>query len=493
MKRLLRLILSRTSLILFLLLMQLLLVFVLVTYVSQYWYWNNILHVISVLIVFYLIAKEENPMYKLTWIIPILIFPLFGGFFYLFYRRRNFSQKVVLEHLNIDLNRFDYVHHFENTLNNKDSYYLESFNFPTYEHTETTFLGSGEALFEHLKRDLAQANSYIFLEFFIINKGVMWDEILSILKEKAKQGIDVKILYDDFGSSGLPYTYPKTLVTYGIEAIQFNPMRMHLNFAMNYRDHRKIVVIDGKIAYTGGSNIGDEYINLIQPFGHWLDAGIKIEGLAVYSFVLSFLENYRFSTHQDIDYETYLVEHKRPSDGHVIPFTDTPLDKELTTKNLYISLIMQAEKSIDITTPYLIIDHELSTALKLTAKQGVKIRIIIPYVPDKKIVYMVTESYVPDLLEAGIEIYHYMPGFIHSKMMIIDQKKAMIGTANLDFRSLYLHFENSLYLHETSSIQSMHQFFEQTMLSSKLIDGMKKPNIFYRLGQTILKGFSSLL
>lgn len=493
MKRLLRLILSRTSLILLLLLMQIIFLFVLVRYVSQYWYWNNILHVISVLIVFYMIAKEENPMYKLTWIIPILIFPLFGGFFYLFYRRRNFSKKVIREHLNIDLNRFDYVHDFKNNLQTKDANYLESFNFPTYQDTETTFLSSGEAIFEHLKSDLKQAQSYIFLEFFIINKGVMWDEILEILKEKAQAGVDVKIIYDDFGSSSLPFRYPKALAKYGIEAIQFNPMRIHLNFAMNYRDHRKIVVIDGKIAYTGGSNIGDEYINLTQPFGHWLDAGIRIEGLAVYSFVLTFLENYRFSTHKDIPYEPYLIKHKRPSDGYLIPFSDTPLDKELTTKNMYISLIMQAEKSIDITTPYLIIDNELSTALKLTAKQGVKIRIIIPYVPDKRIIYMVTESYVPDLLEAGIEVYHYTPGFIHSKMMIIDQKTAMIGTANLDFRSLYLHFENSLYLSQTSSIQEMHAFIEKTILSSHLIDHMVKPGFFYRLGQFILKGFSSLL
>jgi len=493
MKRLLRLILSRTSLILLLLLLQLSLVFVLVRYVSQYWYWNNILHVASVIIVFYLIAKEENPMYKLTWIIPILIFPLFGGFFYLFYRRRNFSKKVIHEHLNIDLNRYDYVHEFDSPLKSKDARYLESFNFPSYTHTETTFLGSGEALFEHLKRDLVQAKSYIFLEFFIINKGYMWDELLEILKKKAKEGIDIKIIYDDFGSSSLPYHYPKTLKKYGIEALQFNPMRMHLNFAMNYRDHRKIVVINGKIAYTGGSNIGDEYINKISPFGHWLDAGIKIEGRAVYSFVLTFLENYRFTKHKDIPYERYLVTYERPTDGYVIPFSDTPLDKELTTKNMYVSLIMQAETSIDITTPYLIIDHELSTVLKLASKSGVKVRIIIPYVPDKKIIYMVTESYVPDLLEAGIEVYHYTPGFIHSKMMIIDQKKAMIGTANLDFRSLYLHFENSLYLDGTSSIKSMHHFFEETIKSSHLIDEMKKPNILYRLGQTILKGFSSLL
>jgi len=493
MKRLIRMVLSRTSLILTLLLLQIIFFFVVVRYISSFGSWSSIFYIVSIVIVIYMITKEENPQYKITWIIPILVFPLFGGLFYLFYRKRNISAKVLKRHTNIDLNRFDYVEGIKHSLKDKDFYYLSEQNFPNYKQTESTLYGTGESMYLAMLEDLKHAKKYIFLEFFIISKGQMWDSILNILIEKAKSGVEVKLIYDDFGSSSLPYNYPKLLKTYGIEAIQFNRMRIHLNFVMNYRDHRKIVVIDGKIGYTGGINIGDEYINKIQPFGHWLDAGIRLEGDAVWSLVITFLENYRFSTDLDLDYLDYKSDHKMESDGFVIPFSDTPLDRELTTKNIYLSMIMSATHSIDITTPYLIIDNELLTALKLAARSGVVVRIIIPYVPDKKIVFMVTESYLPELIAAGVNVYRYEPGFIHSKMMIIDDKKALIGTANLDYRSLYLHFENSVYLSHASAITKMTEFIEHTLTQSICITQLKKPNLIYKMVQLLLRGFSTLM
>ena len=493
MKRIARMILSRTSLILLLLLIQIGVIFLLIDWISQYSYLSTAFYIISVGIVIYLITKEENPVYKLSWIIPILIFPLFGGVFYLLYRQINFSKKVLNRHNSINHERSNYMTDLKLQHKTKNLFYLHNLNWPTYQHTQTDFLASGEAMFKAMLTDLKSAQNYIFLEFFIINKGQMWDEVLEVLKEKAASGVEIKILYDDFGSSTLPYHYQKTLARYGIEAISFNPMRLHLNFAMNYRNHRKIVVIDGKIAYTGGINIGDEYINITHPFGHWHDAGIRLEGDAVWSLIIGFLENWRFSSKQELDYSIYKVDHQLLTDGYVTPFTDTPLDEETSTKYIYLSLISEAQKSILITSPYLIIDNELLTALKYAAKSGIDVKIIIPYIPDKGIVFIVTESYVPELMEAGVSIYRYKPGFIHSKMMIVDGQRALIGTANLDFRSLYLHFENSVYLEKTKSIDDMVSFFNETIEKSMFIKNFGKRNFLYRIVQILLRGFSFLM
>ncbi len=494
MKRLVRMIVSRTSLILLLLLAQIALFLYLIDFISQYRYISTAFYVISVLIVIYLITREENPIYKLSWIIPILIFPLFGGIFYLLYRQRNVSSNVQARHDAINKSRSSYVEDYKTMNQSKESTYLNRQSWPTYQRTKTDFLDSGESLFEALIKDLKEAKSYIFMEFFIINKGTMWTEILDILKMKVKEGVEVKVLYDDFGSSGLPYQYKKKLRNEGIEAYSFNPMRIHLNFAMNYRDHRKIVVIDGNIGYTGGINIGDEYINRLKPFGHWQDAGIRLEGRAVWSLLLGFLENWRFTSRKDVDYLSYKgTTDQDEDDGYVTPFSDTPLDKELSTKNIYLSLINSAKSSIYITSPYLIIDNELTTALKFAAKSGIDVKIIIPYIADKKIIFMVTESYVPELMGAGVKVYRYTPGFIHSKMMIVDNQKAMIGTANLDFRSLYLHFENMVYLDHCKTIHEMTSFFNKTVDQSMLVSEFNKRGLPYRLLQIIFRGFSSLM
>ncbi|NLK12353.1 MAG: cardiolipin synthase, partial [Candidatus Phytoplasma sp.] len=261
-------------------------------------------------------------------------------------------------------------------------------------------------------------------------------------------------------------------------------------------DHRKIVVIDGKIGYTGGINIGDEYINEKKRFGHWNDAAIRLEGDAVWSLTVLFLENWRFETHEKTDYQKYYVNYqsKKP-EGLYIPFGDLPLDSNLVSKNIYLSLIGAAKKRLYIATPYLILDNELVTALTLAASSGVDVNIVIPGIPDKKMVYMVTESYVPDLLSAGVKVYKYNPGFIHSKIIVCDDEAAMIGTSNLDYRSLYLHFENNVFLYNTQTIDDMVTYFKETIKDSSLVSAkeIKKRNIFYRALQTILRAFSPLL
>lgn len=494
MKRLLRLLLSRTTFILLLLLSQIAFFFVTINYLAQYQYVHTGLYIITVIIIAYLIYKEENPIYKLSWIIPIMIFPLFGGLFYLFYKNTNVSRKAIRLYDTIELDRLAYIQKNHEIAHDKISNYLHKIGWPAYQNTKSTFFGSGTSIFDDMKKEIKQAKSYIYMEFFIINKGKLWDEILELLIEKVKQNVKVILIYDDYGSSNLPYNYTKKLAVFGIEAYNFNPMKPHLNFQMNYRNHRKIVVIDGKIGYTGGINIGDEYVNLIHPFGHWQDAGIKLEGEAVQALALGFLDQLRFHTKDvnQIDYTPKYVP-DFTSKSIAIPFFDAPLDKEFTTKNIYMQMIHNATSSIDIATPYLILDYELVSALKFAVSSGVKVNIIIPYIPDKRIVFMVSESYAKELSNHGIHVYKFKPGFIHSKMMVVDQKEALIGTVNLDYRSLYLHFENSVYLKNDPSIKEMKHHFDELIEQSININDLKHPNLIYKFLQLILKGFSSIL
>lgn len=494
MKRLLRLLLSRTTFILLLLLSQIAFFFVTINFLAQYQYVHTGLYMITVIIIAYLIYKEENPVFKLSWIIPIMIFPLFGGLFYLFYKNTNISKKTIRLYDKIELDRIAYIQKNKEISHDKISNYLHKIGWPAYINTKSTFFNSGESIFDDIKNEIKQAKSYIYMEFFIISKGKLWDEILELLKVKVKENVKITLIYDDFGSSNLPYNYKKQLKSYGIDAYNFNPMKPHLNFQMNYRNHRKIIVIDGKVGYTGGINIGDEYVNIIHPFGHWQDAGIKLEGEAVQALALGFLDQLRFHTKDEnqIDY-TPVYKPDFKSQSVIIPFFDAPLDKEYTTKNIYMQMIHNATSSIDIVTPYLILDYELLAALKFAVSSGVKVNVIIPYIPDKRIVYMVSESYAKELSNHGINVYKFKPGFIHSKMMVVDQKEALIGTVNLDYRSLYLHFENSVYLKNDPSIKDMKDHFRELIEQSINIKDLKHPNLIYKFLQLVLKGFSSIL
>ncbi len=492
MKRLIRLLLSRTSLILVLLLFQFALFFLLVDYLSQFGNLDWLLYGLSVIIVIYLVANEDNPMYKLSWVIPILIFPLFGGFFYLFYRQRNVSQRVIQRMEKARSHRFNMAREHGQD-DDRLACYLARQGYLPDDHSSGQLLTSDQAMLDQLIDDLNRATSFIFLEYFIISKGVMWSKISAVLEQKVTEGVEVKVIYDDFGSSTLPYHYAKTLQKKGIQATSFNPMRLHINFAMNYRDHRKLVIIDGKIAYTGGMNIADEYINLVSPFGHWQDAVVRLTGGTIDSMIVTFLENWMFSTGEDLAIGQYKGKHDLVKGGRIIAFDDSPLDNELTTKNVFLQMISNATRSVMITTPYLIIDNELLTALKLAAKSGVEVKIIIPNIADKKLVLMVTESYVPELIESGVRIYRYQPGFIHSKMMIVDGKSAVFGTANFDFRSLYLHFENGIIAYDPTLVGAMLDYVNQTLEQSDEVPSMQKRNIFYRVLQLLLRGFAPLL
>ncbi|MDU6700099.1 MAG: phospholipase D-like domain-containing protein, partial [Streptococcus salivarius] len=304
----------------------------------------------------------------------------------------------------------------------------------------------------------------IFLEYFIIGEGEMWGEILAILKQKVQEGVEVRVLYDGMNEfSTLSFDYKKRLQNIGIQSRVFASVTPFLSTYYNYRDHRKILLIDGKVAFTGGINLADEYINKIERFGHWKDTALMLEGPAVDTFLVLFLQMWTYS-HELLDVTSYMVEHEGfDTPGFVVPYGDNPLDKDKVGENVYIDILNHARDFVHIMTPYLILDGELLHALKFAAERGVDVSIIMPGIPDKKSVYYLAKTYYPTLLASGVKIYEYTPGFIHAKVFVSDNSRAVVGTINLDYRSLYHHFECATYLYRTSSVVGIEEDFQATM------------------------------
>ena len=357
-------------------------------------------------------------------------------------------------------------------------------------------------MFPVLVRELEQAEHYIYIEYFIINDGVMWRTILDILERKTTEGVDVRLIYDGFGClTTLPYHYERFLREKGIQCQVFNPFRPLLNIVQNNRDHRKICVIDGKTGFTGGINLADEYINQKRRFGHWKDTAVILKGEAVWNMTVMFLHmwNVIANSSEPIDHELHLPHHFHPdsfeSDGYVQPYSDTPLDGEIVGENVYLNIINRARKYVYICTPYLIIDNEMMTALCLAAKSGVDVRIMTPGIPDKKMVFLLTQSYYEQLLEAGVHIYEYQPGFLHAKSFVCDDEIAVVGTINLDYRSLYHHFENGVWFYKNKVIQDILSDFQETLnyCDPISIDFCRNRNIVIRAFQSILRLFAPLL
>ncbi len=468
-----------------------------------------ILTLASVVTVLYIVAKEDKTSYKMTWVVLILSFPLFGGFMYSLFHYQSSTKR------------------FEKYINNSDGKvkqlallpetayqtaieqlpeqisqikYLQKFaNFPIYSNTKVTYLTPGETKFKYLLEALENARKYIFLEYFIIQEGLMWNKVLDILKRKVKEGVLVRVIYDDMGCFfTLPVDYCKQLRNFGIECTIFNPFRPVLTVRQNNRDHRKIAVIDGKIAFTGGINLADEYINAVEKHGHWKDASIMLEGKAAWSLTLIFLQMWELCTHIDEDYNIYYPWKKKDCDietkGFVQPYADSPIDTEHVGENVYLKIINNAKKYIYINTPYLIVDESVLDALCLAAKSGVDIKIVTPHCWDKWLVHMTTRSYYRQLLDAGIEIYEYTNGFMHSKTFVSDDIISTVGTTNLDFRSLYLHFECGTVLYNDSAVFSVRDDFMQTLsLCHKISKEDCKTNVFFKLFQDILHLFAPLM
>lgn len=443
---------------------------------------------------------------KLIWVIIFLMFPLFGMVIYRMFvwnkaplRNRKYFNQVkykvqmmskndVVENSNLQEKLGKYYGQFE--------YVRRSTNLKIYENTKVDFLPTGEKFYDELLENLKKAKTYIFMEYFIIERGVMWNEILNVLKQKVKEGVDVRVMYDDLGTiHKLPYNYHKKLKSYGIKCVKFNSFIPIMSASHNNRDHRKITIIDGRVGFISGLNIADEYINVIQPYGYWKDTGVKLQGEAIKSLLLMFLQLYDVQGKQDEDFYKYIQDVKPvKSQGFVCPYGDGPryFDKDYVAENVYLNMINQAEKYIWITTPYLIIDSKLTNALCMAAKRGVDVRIVTPSVPDKKFIFMLTRSSYRTLQEAGVKIFEYQQGFIHSKQLVCDDAIAIVGTINLDYRSLLHHFECGVLMSGVDCIKDIKKDFNTVFAVSKNMKDFKM-SAFKRVVCAVLKAFTPML
>lgn len=470
-----------------------------------------VVQALSVLVVLWLVNKRINPAYKLIWTIVILLFPVFGVLLYLTTGKSRIARKMQREFIHIYEKREHALLENKETrqrleqinpvISKQSSYIRDYAGFPVYRNSTVEYFSVGEDWFAAYLQELKKAEHFIFMEYFIISKGYMWDTVLEVLEKKAREGVDVRLIYDDIGClTTLPYKYYRHLERKGIKCAIFNPFRPILNIIQNNRDHRKITVIDGHTAFTGGINLADEYINQKVRFGHWKDAGIMCRGEAVWNFTTMFLQMWAAVTHEPYVFEEYRPHKHHPgsfvNDGFVQPYSDTPLDDEIVGENVYLNIINNAKKYVYIFTPYLIIDNETMTALCLAAKSGIDIRIVTPGVPDKKMVFLLTQSYYEQLLEAGVRIFEYTPGFIHSKCFVCDDETAVVGTINLDYRSLYLHFENGCWMYKSKAVMQVKEDALRTMeeFSHEItLDFCRERNIAVRAIQSILRLFAPML
>ena len=343
--------------------------------------------------------------------------------------------------------------------------------FPVYQNTAVTYFPGGEAKFEELLRQLETAKKYIFLEYFIIEEGLMWGRVLEVLARKAAQGVDVRVMYDGTCEfSTLPRDYPKRLEALGIRCKVFSPVTPFVSTHYNYRDHRKILVIDGRVGFTGGVNLADEYINHVKKYGRWKDAAVMLEGEGVRSMTALFLQMWGIL--QQPEFEQFLTD-PIPAEraaGFVVPYGDCPLDGERVGEMVYIDMINRARKYVHIITPYLILDGELETALRFAAERGVDVHLILPGVPDKQFAYSLAKTHYKALLSSGVKISEWTPGFTHAKVVVADGREAVVGTINLDYRSLYHHFENAVWMYGTDCIRSTESDFQSTLAQCRTVE-----------------------
>ena len=471
------------------------------------------IYLFNVLIVLGLVKKNKAAAYKVTWIIVIFALPISGALLYLLFGINYPTKRVaahVKEHALIAklLDKDDTLKYDELGVSSNRvglmKYIRQSSSYHPYRNTETTYYSMGELMFEAMLEELSKAKKFIFLEYFLIHKSQMWDRILEILLEKASEGVEVRLIFDDIGSLGLfSSAYVSQLNSKGIKIMRFNPLVPFISPFMNNRNHRKIMVIDGHTGFNGGINIGDEYINLDDRFGVWKDTGVKLKGDAVWSFTLMFIETWNaFCKNSDerIDnFEYYKSSLVNAEDltldnvGLTVPYGDTPLGKERLGENIYIDILEKAERYVYIFTPYLIISEKMIYALQMAAKRGVDVKVVTPGIPDKKIVYRLTRSYYGDLLDAGVKVYEYTPGFLHAKSFVCDDEIAVVGTINLDYRSLYLHFECATLLYKSKTIADIKGDADESIAQSKEILPNKKKRFLSELFDAILHLFAPLM
>lgn len=477
--------------------------------------------IITVLVLVAIFEQDDlNPAYKLMWLLIIVLMPLSGALFYLLWGHRHVPRRRRKQFLKIEQQTADVMRQDEAVLQllrrHDESMYRSAHYLwnnalaPVYAGAKVEYYPIGDDFFPRFLEAIRGAKKFIFMEYFIYTEGVMWDTTLEILRQKVAEGVDVRVLYDGFGSLfTLPNDYYETLRSYGIQCYEFAPLEftVHLSdYAMlNHRDHRKITVVDGEIGFSGGLNFADEYINKKQRFGEWKDTAFRIEGEAVFSLTVTFLKTWDYAAGINSDYESF-----RPAaaavplpqnsaqlmeNGFVQPYCDTPLDGENISENAYLNVISRANEYVYISTPYLVLDYEMINGLSLAAKSGIDVRILTPGIPDKPTVFMLTQSYYPTLLRSGVRIYEYTPGFNHAKMYVSDDKHAIIGSANMDYRSLYLHFENCVSFYGGDIVKQAKEDMLQSFAQSHevTLEETQKKSFFRRLVQIVARFFAPML
>ncbi|WP_297233862.1 cardiolipin synthase [uncultured Flavonifractor sp.] len=477
---------QRSVIVALLILLQAVVLLVPMAWASSYYvyvYWACV--VLSLLAVLVIIRRQTDPGYKIGWIIPILLFPMFGWLVYLLCggnklsarmrRKMQGMDRTMLEQLEGDYKSHKLAAMGADAVN--QARYLERYaRCPVYSNTWTRYFPLGDDVFPVMLEELKKAQRYIFLEYFILAPGVFWDSIVEILKEKHAAGVDVRVIYDDVGSLGtLPADYAaKFERETGIPCCVFNRFKPVISIRMNNRDHRKLCIIDGHTAFTGGINLADEYINQKSRFGHWKDSAILVKGEAAWSMTVMFLTMWEYIREVTVDYAALRPTSLPPEaalgkDCFVQPYADNPLDNEPVGETVYLNLISKAKRYVYIMTPYLIVSDSVNTALRNAAKSGVDVRIITPHIPDKKLVFELTRSHYQSLLEAGVQIFEYTPGFVHAKNVVSDDVVGVVGTINMDYRSMFLHFEDAVLLYQDLTILDIKADFWSTQLQCQRI------------------------
>ena len=492
-KGILNVIFSRSGVVLILLLLQIGALLAIYLRFGNYWpHFYGAMEVLSIVMAIYLINTDAAAYYKSTWLVFLLIAPVAAVPLY-FYLNLDVGHRTLLSRLR-RVSRESASSPADYSL----SCYLRRVDgYPTYQNSGVRYYPSGETFFASFLDDLRQAKSFIFMEFFIIQPGEMWDAVVDVLAEKADRGVDVRLIFD--GTCEIfrvPLDYAAGLRARNIQTHVFAPIRPFVSTHYNYRDHRKIAVIDGRVAYTGGVNFADEYINRIHPFGQWKDSALRLTGEAVRTFTLLFLQTWQIDQ-KELNFEPYLSTFYPDTEarGYVIPYGDHPLDDELLGEQVYLHILNTATRYVHIMSPYLILDSEMETALKFAAKRGVDVTILMPAIPDKKIPFALAKGHYPALIAAGVKIYSYTPGFLHAKSFVSDDCRAVVGSINLDYRSLCHHFEVAAYLYDCPAVADVERDFQQTLRQCRQITrhDAAHPGAFYWLMGKLMKVFAPLM
>lgn len=509
-KKILSLLFHRTALVALLLLLQIaLLVWTIYRFFDYFFYFYFLCVLLSLVVVLHIINKQGEPGYKIAWIIPILLAPVFGGLVYLLCGGNGLTRQERWRMERMDCHMRDVLDPDKKAealapygwdAVNQACYLEEQAHCPLYTNTDTRYFPLGDDAFQPMLEELRRAERYIFLEYFIIAPGKFWNAVLEVLEEKVAQGVDVRVIYDDVGCLyTLPKHYAQTLRDKGIRCYAFNRFIPVLSVRLNNRDHRKFCIVDGHTAFTGGINLADEYINEEVHYGHWKDSAILVKGEAAWSMTVMFLTMWENVSGREEDISGYrpgrLPTLEKGGTSWVQPYADTPLDGEPVGETVYRNLISKAKKYLYIMTPYLIISDSVNSALCAAAKGGVDVRLMTPHIPDKKTIFEATQAHYEPLLQAGVRIFEYTPGFLHAKNFVSDDLFATVGTVNLDYRSMFLQFEDGIWLCGGDTVLDVKADFLATQKQSEEItlEKARSYSFFRLLFRAVLRIFAPLM